>query len=405
MTTAVPDTFLDADALRDPDAYFSRLREEDPVHWSAWLRSWVVTRYDDVGELLRSNGTLSADTVGPVRQRLDPARLAARRMTFEALSSWLPFTDDPLHARLRSAVNRSFTPRRVAALRPRIESLAADVLDDLEGQGTVEVVEGYSRRLTVGMIASLLGIPPEDHATVIPAVHGIQSLIHSALGSRDRQAEAEAGFRALVPYFEGMVADRRADPRDDLITAMAVTGNAGAELSTSEIAATCILLIFAGQETTTSLVASSLLALLRHPRQLGLVRRDPGLIPSAVEEALRYWGVAWSVTRIATRDIMLRDRAIARDDRILLVLGTANRDPRKFDRPDEFDIQRDRGAHIAFGSSIHFCLGAPLARLEDEVALRAFLERFPAAELDPDHEVLWLPQLITRQLESLYLRT
>lgn len=403
MTTIGAD-YLDGEKLRDPAPYFARLREEDPVHFSAFLRSWVVTRHDDVAALLRADDDLSVDTVTSARAGLPADQLAERRLTYETLASWLPFLDGERHARLRTTVRRSFTPRRVEELRPRIETIVAGALDALADREAFDVVGDYSRRVTAETMTGLLGVPREDLPALMPAVHSIEALVHSALGAPDRHARAEAGFRLLVPYFEDLITERVARPRDDLVTAMIAWSHDSAG-SVQEIAATCVLLIFAGQETTTSLVSSSLLALLTHQDQLALVRESPEWIPAAVEEALRYWGIAWAVTRTAVNEISLHGRTIERGERVVLALGAANRDPRVFTRPDEYDLRRGKQRNLAFGASVHFCLGAHLGRVEDEIALRMIIQRFPDLRLDPDADVQWMPQLITRQLEALPLRT
>jgi cytochrome P450 len=390
--------------LCDPEETFILLQRNDPVHWSSWLHGWVVTRYDDVRLLLGNNEALSADTVSAARDRLAPAALTARKSTFEVLADWLPFIDPPDHRRLRSLINKAFTPAAVRSMRPRIERLAHKILRDLEATPSVELIESYSHRLTLSMICELLGVDATNHRLVLLCAHQIQSLIHSALGDEHRRASAERGFNQLIPLIADIVEARRAEPREDLISAMVSSEVNGAVLSTREIIATSILLIFAGQETTTSLVALTLLALLQNPDQLTLLRGNPSLITGTVEETLRYWGVAWSVTRVARAPLELRGMTINRGEQVVLVLGSANRDPRKFKNPGQFDIRRAPNQHIAFGASIHFCLGAPLARLEDEVAVMALFEHFPNVRLDDNYTARWLPQLITRQLEGIHVR-
>jgi len=386
----------------DPHPFYARLRAEAPV-WRATLRdrrtAWLVTRYEDAARVLKDDA-FAKDKLNA----LDPEQ--------RAKTPWMPGflkplernmldLDDPDHARLRALVSKAFTPRLIERLRGRIEALCEELLDDMKRKSGTDLVAGYALPLPATVIAELLGVPAEDHARF----HRWSNRLVSVSSGRDMLRALPAAL-AFVRYLRKLVERRRADPQDDLITALIRAEEAGDKLSEDELLAMAFLLLVAGHETTVNLIASGTLALLEHPEQAEVIRHDPSLVKPAVEELLRYTSpVEMATERYAREDVEIRDTTIPRGGLVLAVLGSANRDERHFEDPDALDLARDPNRHLAFGrGGVHHCLGAPLARMEGQIALNALLRRFPAARLAMAPETLrWRRGLFLRGLERLPL--
>jgi cytochrome P450 len=390
----------------NPYPFYARLRAEAPV-WSATLRdrrtAWLVTRYEDVAGVLKDD-TFAKD------------KLNAMDSEQRAKTPWVPGflkplernmldLDDPDHVRLRALVSKAFTPRLIERLRGRIEALCEELLDAMERErkrkGGTDLVAGYALPLPATVIAELLGVPAEDHARF----HSWSNRLVSVSSGRDMLRALPAAL-SFVRYLRKLVERRRADPDDDLITALIRAEEAGDKLSEDELLAMAFLLLVAGHETTVNLIASGTLALLEHPEQTERLRRDPSLVKPAVEELLRYTSpVEMATERYARQDAEIGGRRIAGGGLVLAVLGSANRDERQFEDPDVLDLARDPNRHLAFGrGGVHHCLGAPLARMEGQIALSALLRRFPGARLAMAPESLrWRRGLFLRGLEKLPL--
>jgi cytochrome P450 PksS len=313
--------------------------------------------------------------------------------------------DDPDHARLRSLVGKAFTPRLIERLRGRVESLSEELLDAMERKGTrrggTELVADYALPLPATVIAELLGVPAEDH----PKFHRWSNRLVSVSSGRDMLRALPAAL-SFVRYLRKLVERRRADPQDDLISALIRAEEAGDKLSEDELLAMTFLLLVAGHETTVNLISGGTLALLEHPEQAEALRCDPSLVKPAVEELLRYTSpVEMATERYTREDVEIAGATIPRGELVLAVLGSANRDERHFECPDVLDLARDPNRHLAFGrGGVHHCLGAPLARMEGQVAISAFPRRFPKARLAVTPETLrWRRGLFLRGLQRLPL--
>jgi cytochrome P450 len=400
-TAPVPD-LLGPDAVADPYAFFGALREHEPVHHDAVHKSWLVTRYEDVAAAFLDR-RLSSDRVASVYDtKLTDEQRAARGPTFSVLSDWMVFKDPPDHTRLRNLVKLAFTPRAVQALAPRVAEIVDDVLD-IPARGTIDVVRDVAFPIPALVIAEMLGVPGEDRDLFRDWSNAASTVIFEAPRDDEDRRRAQAGLVALSEYLQELVDRYRAEPADNLITGLVRAREADDTLSEHEIVNTCLLLLFGGHETTTNLIANGFLALVEHPEQAALLREDPSLVPDAVEELNRYDGPAKTVVRRAAEDVELRGRTIPAGDRVLLVQCAANRDPRRFEDPDRVDVRRAENRHVGFGFGIHYCLGAPLARLEVRTALPRMLERLADPLVDTD-ALDWLPLLLTRGLRSLPIR-
>jgi cytochrome P450 len=387
--------------VRDPYACYARLRSEDPVHYveTPGFRFFLVTRYEDVLAVLRdpaySAQKFPEQLVADAMAGPDPSFAALAR----AVSGMMLIKDPPDHTRLRALVSKAFTPRVVEGLRARIEAIVDELLDGAAKAGGMDAIGEFAAPLPVIVIAELLGVPAADREKfkrwsdeMVPFIDG--TLRASGL------VQAARGAQALEAYFRDFIEVRRKDPRSDLMSGLIAAHERDDALSQTELVATAILLLGAGHETTTNLIGNGLLALLRHPREWGRLRREPGLVKSAVEELLRFDSPVQLTSRIPRRDVTLRGCRMAAGVEVNVVLGAANRDPLEFPDADRLDLARAENRHVAFGHGPHFCLGAPLARLEAQVAFSRLVERFPSLRAASQEESR-RPGLVLRGLAAL----
>jgi pimeloyl-[acyl-carrier protein] synthase len=362
----------------DPYPTYHRLRAEDPVHHSP-LGFWVLTRYADVIAMLRDPRLIKEPIAAFVAARFGMA-------VPPGLGLSMLDRDPPDHTRLRGLVSKAFTPKALESLRPHIQGIVDGLLAKVEGRGEMDLIEEFAYPLPVRVICEMLGVPVADHERFkqwgLDIARGLDAIMlppDSEVAQRSM-----AGRRALAAYFRELIAERRAAPREDMLSALIAAEEAGDKLNEDELMATCLLLLVAGHETTVNLIGNGSLALLRHPAELRKLRDNPGLITSAVEELLRFDGPVQRTARIPSEDITIGDHTIPKGEMVMPFLGAADRDPAQFPDPDCLDITRGDNRHIAFGMGIHFCLGAPLARMEGQIAINTMLQRFPKLALAID---------------------
>jgi cytochrome P450 len=385
------------EVIADPYPTFRRLQAEDPVHWSEPLGGWVLTRYGDVRAAL-NDPRLSSDRITPFKASGSGQRAGLGEL-LRLVGLWAVFTDPPVHTRLRGLMNLAFTSRVVERLRPRIEELIDELLDRVRGRGGMDVIRDFAYPLPITVIAEMIGVPPRDREDFKGWSDELAAFIGSAIATPDKYERAGRAITAMADYFRAMIAARRAHPEDDIMSGLVAAEERGDVLSEDELVATGILLLFAGHETTTNLIGNAVLALLRHADQAALLRAHRELAPSAIEELMRYDGPTQAMVRVAVEDVEMAGKTIKRGDRIFTMINAANRDPAQFTDPDRVDLRRQHNRHIAFGYGIHFCIGAPLARLEGQLAVPALLRRYPDLALAA--EPPWLPSLVFRGVTSL----
>ena len=376
---------LSAAYLSNPYPYYQALRDKQPVYFSDRLNAWVLTRYQDVHRALKDPRLVSGQRVSSYAERLTTDVRRGLTPLFAQFDAWIGNMDPPNHTRLRRLVNAAFTGRIVEALRPAIGQLVAELLDAAERRGRIDFVRDFAYPLPAIVIARMLGVPAEARQQLI---HWSQALTaYSGTGRADSEIARAAGQAAteLSALFDELATERRADPREDLLSQLVQVEDQGDRLSRQELLGMCGFLMVAGHETTMALLANGLFALLRHPVQLQQLREDPRRIPRAVEELLRYDSPIQHQTRSAAETLEIGGQRIAQGDRVMPFLGAANRDPAQFSNPDQLDLNRDPNPHLAFGLGPHYCLGAPLARLEAEIGLSALLQRWSKITL-VDHQ-------------------
>lgn len=400
-TTTDRVVLFDAESMRDPYPLFERLRGQAPAHRAVTalgMNVWIVTRYEEARAAL-TDPRLSKDAeTGQAlfaKHATDPT---ARREFADGLLKHMLSADPPDHTRLRKLVGRAFTARRVEALRPRIEEIADELLDGMAAAEQADLIDNYAFQLPITVICELLGVPMQDRSD-------FRQWSNTLLSNARREEIVQAGL-AMVGYLNELIAHKRAEPADDLLTALVDASEDGDRLSETELISMMFLLLVAGHETTVNLIGNGILALLEHPAQLAALRADDSLLPGAIEEFLRYDGpVKMATFRHTTEPVRLGDVEIPADELVLVSLAGANRDGAKFPDPDRFDITRPTGGHLAFGYGIHFCLGAPLARMEGEIAVRKLLARYPNLHLAAEVKNLqWRDSTLMRGLAELPVR-
>jgi cytochrome P450 len=380
----VHDDLLAPDVRDDPNTYFHALRAEDPVHWNANHRAWVLTSYDDVLAGFR-DARLSADRLNP---KLPPA-------VANNLNRWMVFVDEPDHTRLRRLVGTAFSTLSVRSLRPRVESIVDSLLDDVEG--SVDWFSSVAEPLPAIVIAELLGVPPSDRAQFLSWSADIAHVVFGAVYRPDRYERAAAGIGEFDAYFRRMIEE--GDGGSGLVRSLASALDGDERLTTDEVIATCTLLLFAGHETTTSLLTTGLLALLEWPDEMERLRAEPSLAGDAVEELMRYTGPTGMMVRRARDDVEMRGKTMRVGDHVFLGVAAANHDPARFADPDRLDITRADKSHLGFGFGIHHCLGAPLARLEVDVTLTRLLAR--CRDIRLVEQPVWSSSVMGRSLQRL----
>jgi cytochrome P450 len=386
--------------LADPYPLFARMRAEDPVHWSPRLKGWVLTRYDDIKGVLLASDRMSSDRLRPFFASVPGHEAGRIANIMRYLALWMVFKDAPDHTRLRRLTSRVFHNKSMQAMRPEVERITAWLLDQLAGRERFDFVADIAGPLPCMVIMAMLGVPTEDLGMIKRLSDNMALFIGSARVSSEKYSIAEDATRDMAAYFGRLIELRRVDPGTDLISGLVHLEDGGDRLTQDELVATCILLLFAGHETTTNHIANGLLALMRFPTEMARLRTEPVLAAAAIEELLRFEGPSAAQVRIVARAHDLRGKHLAEGDRVFMMLNAANRDPAVFSDPDALILDRDEAPHLTFGFGLHICLGFPLARLEGQVALPAVMRHFRHIEQHgPAPE--WINSMVFRGVKSL----
>lgn len=374
---------------KNPYPAYTALREEEPV--SRVLLpdgnyAWLITRYEDALEALKDQRFIK-----------DFSKLDESASEYKSVFAQnMLFSDMPEHKRLRGLVSKAFTPKLIAEMRGRIQKITNELLDEMDGKENIDLIDAFAFPLPIIVICEMLGIPAEDK-------DNFRTWSNAMIEGENAEHAANLVeyMNAFVEYLRNRFAIVRENPGDDLISKLIIAEEQGEKLTEQELYGVVSLLIIAGHETTVNLISNSMMALLEHPEQLERLKNQPELIHTALEEALRYNDpVEFSTSRWAGEDLEFKGKSINKGDLVIVILNSANHDPSQFDDPEVFDITREKSKHLAFGKGIHACLGAPLARLEGEIAISSFINRYPDSKLRMN-DLNWRPGMIVRGVREL----
>jgi cytochrome P450 len=392
----------DPAVLADPFPLYRRLRDEEPAHWSPLLKAWVLTRYEDVKRVCLDS-RMSSDRLRPFFATLPSAEAARISELIRYLTLWMVFRDPPEHTRLRRLAAKVFHVRSMHALRPNVEALTAWLLDEIGARQEFDFIADFAGPLPALVIMDMLGAPRGELGRLKRLSDEMALFIGSARDSPEKYARAEAATQEMAALFRELIAARRATPQRDLLSELVAVEDDGDRLSEDELVATCILLLFAGHETTTHHLANGLAALLRFPSELERLRAAPSLAPAAVEELLRYDGPIGAQVRIVQEKQDFHGRTMKPGERVFVLMNAANRDERAYPDPDRLDLSRSGVPHLTFGFGQHICLGFPLARLEGQIALPAVLARWRRIE-PVGGPPGWIDSMVLRGMQAMPLR-
>ncbi len=395
----------DRDVLRNPYQLFARMRAEDPVHWSPKLSSWVVTSYAHAGTVLASSA-FSSDRLSPFYKRSSDAERSTLSEVMRYIGLWLVFRNPPEHTRLRRLMNTAINPGIVTGMQPGISSIVHSLLDRIDTDGEFDFMSDFSVQLPAMVIMDMLGVPRDMLFTIKAWSDDLINFVGSPRSVDDKYERARSGVVAMADFFRDLIRQRRQNPENDILTMLIQARDEHQSmLSDDELVASAMLLLFAGHETTTSLLGNAMLALHENPDQMDKLRRHPELADTAVEEFLRFDGPVLSVSRVVAKPHELGSKALEEGNRIFVMIAGANRDPAVFNDPESLDLTRTPNRHITFGKGPHFCLGAPLARLEAKIALNEILSRYRTIEVTRRPEDLdWIDAMVMRGVRSLPMR-
>lgn len=391
---------LEPEVLANPYPLYERLRTEAPVHWDPYLHAWIVTRYEDVITVLTKFSAerapspeyfaaIGAPEVSPI------AKVMVRQMLFR---------DGAAHSRMRKLAAGAFLPARVRVLRDRIQDIATRLVDDIYARGSdrFDLLADFAEPLPAIVTAEMLGVPVEDHWDLKCWSVTFAEMLGNFQHNPDRLPGVLHALENLTAYFQERIREQRISPREGLVNTLLTAEIDGDRFTEDEVIANCIVTMVGGLETTTNLIGNGMLTLLRNPEQLARLRNEPDLMPAAVEELLRYESPSQHTARLAPEDMMLGGKLIRKRQAAIAVMAAGNRDPERFPDPDRLDFDRPDNRHLAFGWAAHFCFGAPLARIEAQLAFETLLDRFPVLELT-GADLVWRDNLGLRGLKALPL--
>jgi cytochrome P450 len=418
------------DLRADPYPFYAQLRTGDPVHWDEEMGFWVLSRYSDIASLYNDERFSRAQGLMRGFERLPDSEKPVAEPVYHSFSKTVFYADPPYHTRLRGLMNHAFIPRRVERLRPYVQSVVDELLDAAQARGEMDVIRDLAYPLPVMVIAELLGLPVSDRAQFKKWSDDLFAILGTVRHKSRRLLERAAhSLEEMTEYVRALSRARRADPEDDLLSALLSVSDeegdltcpvphhpspphaaggmirkreASSTLTEEELVANVNILLSTGHETTTHLIGNGILALLQHPDQLRVLKENPSLLDSAIDEILRYENPVQITYRSALTDAGIGGRLIRKGDLVNTIIGSANRDPERFTDPDRFDITRSESRHLSFGLGIHYCIGAPLVKLEAEIAFETILRRFPNMRLRSD-DLLWQEHPIFRGLKSLFV--
>ena len=400
---ALDESLVSREFMEDPYPTLRRLREEDPVHWSDSIGGWVLTRYDDIVTTFKDVSHFSNEgRLAKVVEYL-PAESREEFKAFEDhyRQKGLIHSDPPDHTRFRGLITKAFPPRVVESMRPRIQEIVDEFLDAALKNGGMDVIKDLAIPVPVTVLSEIFGVPKSDVSLFKGWADDLLAFQGVNKPPRETIHRSQRALLAIRSYLSELIQEKRRQPGKDLLTELAAVESEGDKLSEPELLNSCITLLVAGHETTTSLIGNGIFTLLRHPDQWQLLRNDPSLLTSAIEEILRYESPIARQPRLMKQDAEMGGKPIRQGEMVFQMLNGANRDPAYFTDPDRFDIRREKNRHIAFGLGIHFCVGAPLARTEGQIVFSTVMERLPGLRLVDERPNWDMQKPAARMLKTL----
>ncbi|MDZ7970619.1 MAG: cytochrome P450 [Nostoc sp. DedSLP03] len=382
----------------NPYPIYHNLRSVEPIHQS-FTGMWVITRYVDAKAVLRDPRFCVNKMSNNVKHKSYYLKQQDFNTLAQAIDKWLIFLDPPEHTRLRGLISKAFTSTTIKFLRPQIQKITDELISKVRHQGFIDIMSDFACPLPCSVIAAILGVPIEDWVKLYHWSDKLSNILDPLRSLSDYEQMNQVALE-FTDYFKSLIAQRQKSPQQDLLSALITVKEQDKKLSEEEIISICMLLFFAGEETTVNLISNGMLALLHHPQQMQQLKTQPTLIQSAVEEMLRYDSPIQIITRVATEDIDIDGITIRVGEKVLVILGAANRDPAQFPDPDRFDITRANNSHLAFVDGIHYCLGAVLARIEAEIAINTLVQQLSDLKLSQDR-LEWCNKVGSRRLKAL----
>ena len=402
MVTTINDDMFTAEVIQDPYRYYGRIRDEDPVHWNELYELWVITRHDDLVWLTRNHEQFSSDVFLNDPRPAYPAIYESDTELYDFVRNYQGKQfiqyDRPDHLEMRKVVHTYFSPKSMEEWRPLVKSAVADLLDAAEARGDgVDLMRALAVPLPVLVIAEMMGVPEGERPHIRMLA---EKLLNIGRGEPDRMRPLTEGMQGMLDYVNPLVDERIDNPQDDFISVLA-GGEKSGVFTREQVLVNTGLLLLAGHETTINLICNGTRAFMNNRDQWDLLKTDPqGMMVRATEEALRYDSPVKSIQRLASEDVEMRGKQIKKDDRIRWFISSANRDPNKFENPNTMDITRWPNPHVAFGSGVHHCLGATIARVEGQEVFSALAERYPNLELQ-NPEAEYQPSITFRSVKDL----
>ena len=393
----------DPNILANPYPYFSSLRKEDPIHWNAKLKSWIITRYDDVRSILSSDN-ITVDRLNTFYSKLpsDEAKLLEEIVKY--LNLWAAFRNPPDHTRIRKIMMVAFTRKSITEMQPKINAITDATLSKLKNIDEIDLVNNYASPIPALTIMHLLGVPIDMLGEFKSWSDDMSKFIGGARNDKHKYEKASRGCRKMVSFFREIIKERRKNPSEGFLMDLINASVENDKFSDDELIATCMLILFAGHETTTNLISNGILTLIRNPLELKKLLKNPNLIDPTIEEIMRFDGPTNSLVRNVERDHKLHDKELKKGDRVFAMVSSANRDENIFSEPDIFKIDRSPNRHLTFGYGPHLCIGAALAREEGRIAISNFFQHYPKTKLRADNSYQWIDAMVPRGLKTLDVR-
>ena len=393
----------DPNILANPYPYFSSLRKEDPIHWNAKLKSWIITRYDDVRSILSSDN-ITVDRLNTFYSKLpsDEAKLLEEIVKY--LNLWAAFRNPPDHTRMRKIMMVAFTRKSITEMQPKITAITDATLSKLKKINEIDLVNNYASPIPALTIMHLLGVPIDMLGEFKSWSDDMSKFIGGARNDKHKYEKASRGCRKMVSFFREIIKERRKKPSEGFLMDLINASVENDKFSDDELIATCMLILFAGHETTTNLISNGILTLIKNPLELKKLLKNPNLIDSTIEEIMRFDGPTNSLVRNVERDHKLHDKELKKGDRVFAMVSSANRDENIFSEPDIFKIDRSPNRHLTFGYGPHLCIGATLAREEGRIAINNFFKHYPKTKLKAANSYQWIDAMVPRGLKTLDVR-